>query len=329
MISAKALGAMPQFTLEVVGAKALDRALTNAGLPHDFVNEQDGYIPKHSLATFIDEVARALGDGQIGLMWAPALTVADYGAWGRYVLGAPTLGAALERARRAMPLHSSTDRTFFRMQGNLVGYEYRFGLKDHAAYPSIAFSALGSVLSIFRHFLGAAWKPHKISCDLDRPKNYDDVETTFGCPVVWNGNRLEIWFARKELTASVKCDAISRTTLEDLQRARPQGLPIRFPDIVGRVIQLQLDCNGISLEAVARSLDIGERGLQRRLQWAGTSFRELANQVTTNRAIELLRDGSLTVQEVATELGYENAQNLSRAISRNTGFPPSHFRHCN
>lgn len=325
MISAKALGAMPQFTLEQLGEKALDRALGKAGLPHQFIETRDGYIPKNALATFIDQVACELGEGNIGLVWAPALTVADYGAWGEYVLSAPTLGAALIRAQSVMPYHSSTDRTKFRIHNDLVGYEYRFGLKGHAAYPNIAFSAIGAVLSIFYHFLGNKWRPRQIYCDLPRLQAHEDVETTFGCPVMWNKDRLEIWFDRSDLSAVSQHRITKRTTLEDIKRERVIGPPTNFPEIVLRVLQLQIAKGGVDLDAATRSLDIGPRSLQRRLRSEGVSFRALANRAKSARAIELLNEGSLSVQEIAADLGYENSQNFSRAFRRSLGVPPSAY----
>lgn len=325
MISAKALGAMPQFTLEQIGEKALDRALGKAGLPHKFIEARDGYIPKNALAIFIDQVARELGEGNIGLVWAPALTVADYGAWGGYVLGAPTLGAALIRAQSVMPYHSSKDKTNFRIHGDLVGYEYQFALKEHPTYPNIAFSAIGAVLSVFYHFLGSSWRPRQIFCDLPRLQIHEEVEATFGCPVLWNKDRLEIWFERSALSVVSPHQMTKKTTLEDIKRERVVRPPSSFPEIVSRVLQLQIASGGIDLNAAARSLDIGPRSLQRRLQSEGASFRALANRAKAARAIELLYEGSLSVQEIATDLGYENSQNFSRAFRRSIGLPPSAY----
>ncbi|MTI02192.1 AraC family transcriptional regulator [Roseibium sp. RKSG952] len=280
---------------------------------------------KTRLQLFIDQVARELGEGDIGLIWAPALTVADYGAWGGYVRGAPTLGAALIRAQSVMPYHSSMDKTNFRIHSNLVGYEYKFGLKKHVAYPNIAFSAIGAVLSIFYHFLGSSWRPRQIFCDLPRLQPHEEAEATFGCPVLWNKDRLEIWFERSALSVVSPHQVTKRVTLEDIKRERVIGPPASFPEIVSRVLQLQIALGGIDLNAAARSLDIGPRSLQRRLQSEGVNFRTLANRAKTARAVELLNEGSLSVQEIATDLGYENSQNFSRAFRRSLGLPPSAY----
>ena len=325
MISAKALGAMPQFALENVGPKALDRALFEAGLPTMFIESREGYIPENALATFVYEIGRRLGQQNVGLLWAPALTVLDYDAWGGHVLSAPTLGAGLERARRIMPYHSSTDRTEFRLGESLVCYAYRFGLPGHRAYPDIAFSALGSMLSIFRHYLGANWRPVRIHLNLPQVSRATDVEATFGCPVVWNTNRLEICFRRDDLGTRPPRPVERLTTVEDLMRERGAGTPIVFTDIVKRVLRLQIRVDGVSLEKAAQSLDLGVRSLQRYLEAEGTSFRELSNRVVVDRAKELLRHGGISVVDIATELGYGTPNNFSRAFRQIVGISPTRF----
>ena len=147
MISAKALGGMPQFVLETAGEKRLATALSASDLPYRFIEERSGYIPEHSLASFVHEAARSSGQQNIGLLWSPFLTVADYGAWGRYVLAAPTLGNSLRRASAVMPFHSSTDRAWLEAAGIRSRYCYEFGMRMHRAYPDIAFSAIGVALS--------------------------------------------------------------------------------------------------------------------------------------------------------------------------------------
>ncbi len=323
MISAKALGAMPQFVLDNLGEKPLSKALQTAGLPLSCLERQEGFIPKIALTNFVDQVSRGLGEDHIGLMWAPALTVAEYGAWGGYVLSAPTLGAALERARKVMPYHSSDDRTYFRSRGTLVGYEYSFGLKAHRAYPNIAFSALGSVLSIFKAYLGTNWSPVRIDCDLPRIKQHEKVEEVFGSPVIWDAKRLEIWFHKSELATQLPSEAGQPFTLQDLRRERTTAGGETLPGLVTSVLMQQIAGEGVDLESASRMLDLGPRSLQRKLQMEGTSFRALANQAKARRATELLKEGNLSVQEIAAELGYETPQNFSRAFRKATGMPPT------
>ena len=326
MISAKSLGAMPQFVLEHVGQRALDLAFERTGLPHRFTEQRDGYITEHMLAEFVEAIERATGEQDIGLLWAPRLTVADYGAWGAYVLSAPDLGKALKRANEVMPFHASADRTDLVIEGGFSSFSYRFALSGHNAYPSIAFSALGAILSIFRHHLGERWKPARVNCDFRRPINADDVEATFGCPVMWQSKRLEIVFPREALMQKKSPQGAKAVTVDDISRERSAGAPTSFQDVVAQTLRLQLEDHTISMERTARSLDIGVRTLQRRLLAENLSFRALTNRVVMGGAIELLKSGDLSVGSIATELGYNSPNNFSRAFKDWFGIPPTEFR---
>ncbi|WP_282153361.1 AraC family transcriptional regulator ligand-binding domain-containing protein [Ruegeria atlantica] len=325
MISAKSLGEMPGFTMEHLGARALDRAMEAAGLPHQFADLHEGYIPEYVLASFVQQVGQQLGEDNIGLLWAPVLTIKDYGKWGEYVLGAATLGSALARARNVMPLHSSGDSTQLRLAGNKAFYRYRFALRSHPAYSQIAFSALGSVLSIFRHFLGPHWRPTRLHCDMPPIMRADDAEIAFGCPIHWNKKALEICFPSHLLTAHAPAHPISVSTIEDIVRERSGGTPRDFHQVVESVLLMQLKEQDISIDRTAQALNLSVRCLQRKLEQENTTFRTLTNDVLVTRAKELLRHGGMSVKAISLELGYSSQHNFSRAFRDRVGLSPTQY----
>ena len=66
--------------------------------------------------------------------------------------------------------------------------------------------------------------------------------------------------------------------------------------------------------------------MKRRLREQGTSFLQLLNDTRKKDACELLARTELSVQAIATRLGYENPANFSRAFAQATGTPPSVYR---
>ncbi|MFD3191931.1 AraC family transcriptional regulator [Sedimentitalea sp. HM32M-2] len=324
MISAKALGAMPQFTFETCGQKPLERALKRSGLPHRFIERRDGYIPQHALATFIQEVGRSTGEENIGLLWAPHLTVADYGAWGDYVLSSPNLGAALVRTAKAISYHSSADLIEFQTHGARAWYGYRFGLRSHSAYSDVAFSAVGVFLSVFRHYLGPAWSPERLMIDTSKPSAGDRAEEVFGCPVHWDQPALGVLFSSK-LLRTTATEAKPKATIEDIARERVGGPPKTLPHKVAAMVRLQIYEGSVSIERTAECMDIGVRTLQRGLMLDGVRFRDIVNNSRIERAKELLRHGDVSVAAVALDLGYSSPNNFSRAFNAQTGFSPSQF----
>jgi AraC family transcriptional regulator of adaptative response / methylphosphotriester-DNA alkyltransferase methyltransferase len=83
----------------------------------------------------------------------------------------------------------------------------------------------------------------------------------------------------------------------------------------------------LELDTVARRLATSRRQLQRAFAEAGeTSFRTRLAEVRMRRALDLLREGSLPVREVAGRVGYRQAAQFAKTFRRHHGRPPSSFR---
>jgi AraC-like DNA-binding protein len=81
-----------------------------------------------------------------------------------------------------------------------------------------------------------------------------------------------------------------------------------------------------ALDEVAARLHLSTRTLKRRLLEEGTSFMTLLNEKRTRDARDLLSRTSLSVQEIAGRLGYENPANFSRAFAKSAGQTPTEYR---
>ncbi len=81
-----------------------------------------------------------------------------------------------------------------------------------------------------------------------------------------------------------------------------------------------------SKENLADALHMSGRTLQRKLQEAGTSYRELFDELRLERARMLLRDSSITVQQVAEHAGFDEHNSFTRWFRQQTGAAPSEYR---
>ena len=77
---------------------------------------------------------------------------------------------------------------------------------------------------------------------------------------------------------------------------------------------------------IADQLSMSTSTLKRRLAEESTTFRELAQSSLCGRATLRLMDQSLSVQQVAMDLGYSDLASFSHAFKRWTGRTPSEFR---
>lgn len=80
------------------------------------------------------------------------------------------------------------------------------------------------------------------------------------------------------------------------------------------------------LDRVAYLLGQSAPTLRRRLFKEGASFQEIANRCRKKRAIELLGNPALTVEQIADNLGFNASSGFSRAFKEWTGLAPSEYR---
>jgi len=116
-----------------------------------------------------------------------------------------------------------------------------------------------------------------------------------------------------------------RLAIVDLQRTLDQRSgPTSFSEKVRRL--LEEDPGQRSSQWVADELSISTSTLKRRLSEEGTTFRELRESFLRERAMLRLLDRSMSISEIATDLGYSDLTNFSHAFKRWTGRAPSEFR---
>lgn len=82
----------------------------------------------------------------------------------------------------------------------------------------------------------------------------------------------------------------------------------------------------VTLEDIARRMNISARTIDRNLKKEHLQFRELSQQVRFERAREMLAQARTTVSQVAEELGFSDTANFSRAFRRHCGVTPSDFQ---
>jgi AraC-like DNA-binding protein len=85
------------------------------------------------------------------------------------------------------------------------------------------------------------------------------------------------------------------------------------------------DCQP-TLAELAKMRNVSTRTFNRYLTKESTTFRDLSLRVRYQRACELLRDGHLSVSQIAYTLGYSDLANFSRSFKKACGLSPSAYQ---
>ncbi|MBW8637672.1 AraC family transcriptional regulator [Hoeflea sp. WL0058] len=325
-ITARTLGQMPDLILRECGERALERTFAAAKLPLHLIEDRNYFIPQISLKAFVAEGSRLLGDRDIGLLAAPVLSVTDYGLWSDYVLTAPTLGGALQRAREAVTLHASGDCVALEPRGNHMRFTYRFAESRGEDYDNVAFVAASIMLSIVRAYAGSGWRPQWLEFNIAPRRSVQRIEDTFGCIAKLGAETVAFPVPVRMLAMQRPPRRVTDVvSMEDVMRERLRRPPATLVDAVSEQIRLRIREGQPLLDDVALALGMGPRTLQRALDADGIGFRSLAGRLKIERAKELMRLPDMSVTRVSLELSYSTPANFARAFQRETGVPPGLF----
>jgi transcriptional regulator GlxA family with amidase domain len=158
----------------------------------------------------------------------------------------------------------------------------------------------------------------------------DGVLTTAGAAFAQTDLMLHLVRRRygNELT-----DAVARSLLIDARQAQaPYVVPevlANGAELVTRIVREVEDAlpHPPSIATLAASFSMSERTLGRHVVRAtGKSPLALVQSVKLRRARTLLETSRLTVEQVATAVGYQDATALRRAMKKSTGANPSRYR---
>lgn len=326
VISSYVLQGLPAFVRDEIGEKALQCANRAAGFDVELIEDRNCFIPQQAVLGFVEAIARSAGEPNLGLLLVPAMNVAAYGSFGRYVFGGDTLGRAVSRSVAALRYHSTYDTLSVTTSGDEVRYSYTFASAGSNGYEIVASAAAGELLSLFRAYLPDSWRPLRVELDIEPPGKISLFEDVFQCPVLFNAPAVTVVVERHRMTAASKRPSRSIVTLEDVARERPDGAPRSLLKIAVEQIRAQLLSGSVSVDDMARSMDTSVRTLQRELDRAGTDFRSLASAIKVQRATELLQQTNISITNISEELGYSSPAGFTRAFRKATGFGPREFR---
>ncbi|MDG1986787.1 MAG: AraC family transcriptional regulator ligand-binding domain-containing protein [Halieaceae bacterium] len=160
-------------------------------------------------------------------------------------------------------------------------------------------------------------------------QNKGELEKHFGASVDFGmpDNRL---FFRKEylqepfITSNNLLFNILTGALETFFAVSPDSQG--FTDLVSRELMRLGTEGGLTMGNVATNLAISPRTLRRRLLDEGVTFQELKNLTRERRARYYLSSTSLSLSEIAFQLGFSELSAFSRAFRTQTGDTPQNYR---
>ncbi len=278
-------------------------------------------------------VARAIYDDPretIGLELARALPLEVTGLWGFLLRSSSTFGGMLRRAERYMRVVNRHAEFVLEDDGPRVAMTCPH--PDPSPYgrrEQVVVTLLGHWITWGRQLTRAPIAVDEARFRWSGPRDHAPFERFFEGPVRFGAERdvlllrpdvlhLPLVESTPELGASFEAYAAAL-----VGRMTPQAsLVVRVKDAIAEGCLV-----GSAREAaVAQRLAMTVRTMHRRLDDAGTSFRQIRDELLRERAEALLRERRVPIAEVSYLLGYGEPSNFHRAFRRWTGLTPARWR---
>lgn len=155
-----------------------------------------------------------------------------------------------------------------------------------------------------------------------------ELEALYRAPLFFDQPRTEICFDAKLLDLPIMPD---EQRLRRFFASMPNALLVRYRDessIAERVrgiIRRNLK-RTLSLQDIARMLELSPQTLRRRLIEENLGFQEIKDRLRQDVAEHLLKRSHLPLEEIGASLGFAEPSTFHRAFRRWTGFAPGEFR---
>lgn len=163
---------------------------------------------------------------------------------------------------------------------------------------------------------------------LARPAQEDDL-LLWGPDLRLGSGRTEVEFSSDYLRLPVVQDLAG---LKSFLRTAPQGLVIRFRNQNDRVAEVYRHLRARrygqwpTLASLAEQQGLSASTFRRQLEREGRSYQQIKDEVRRAMAFEHLREGVLSIAEIAEQTGFQEPSAFHRAFKKWTGHSPGSYR---
>jgi len=321
------------YLVQLADARGIDSHPWFAGLALNRAQIADPAlrVSYRQASTFIRRALRALDVPDAGLRIGREGTIGGFGLLGLAMMTSRTFGEAMQSGIRYHKICGCLlDLAFEAISERAVALVAAPQFGDIELLPFFCEELFASSTMIGRELVGPELRPLRVELSYPQPDHVAGYAELFQCELQFGAprNRLILdtrWLAHP-LPGYNPLTAKQALALCAQQRTPDGGEPHQeIVAAVERLLRSRLPQQP-KLNDVARTLNLSERSLRRKLAESGRIFREIHDRVRAERALQLLQAGTLSVAQVGTEVGFNDPREFRRAFKRWTGMPPQDAR---
>lgn len=302
--------------------------LQRSGLSEAQLSESSFKLDFSSFCRLIEDALATTGEAALGLLVGERLVVNSHGIVGFAALQSGSARQAIQLLERYFGVRTSLVAISLREDGELAHIVFTPNYPLGSIQRPVLEAVVLAIKNLFDAVSLGATGVMRVSFPFSRPDYVGLAEEMLRCEVVydaaWTGFSLPIELLDQPLKMADPesfrdAELICQRELDKLKQTVSMSSRVRR-------IMLEKHSGFPSLNVTARLFHLTPRTLHRRLLEEGTSFKDILEQVRHTLAVEYLKAGHLSIEEIAYTLGYTDMANFRRAFKRWESMPPSRYR---
>ncbi len=264
----------------------------------------------------LEVISRLYGKPYIGLEVGTYIQPNHCGILGYLSLSCEYLAEALQRFERFQRLLYEGNAASTRTEGGVITFSWPF---DHGYSTRESDETLISCLVSYVNMLVGkdSLRPAKVGFVHSKPENLGPYSKLLGCDVEFGCRNTYIAFPLSMLSLKIeKADPALRALLDQQAGALLDVLPNGdlFEQEFYKYVLRAMQDGKPTMDEVARYMKISSRTLHRRLEERQLVFKQLLKKTRQQLAQQYLKEGRLTLSEIALLLGYSEQSAFTRAF---------------
>ena len=297
---------------------ALDKLTQHSYIKRFNLNSPDTYLPLEVSYEFFYKVKHSQSIDCISAEFYGGFQVEDLSDYGQYLSNCPDLYSILLNGIKYDYLIQTSGKLSLKADGALCWFSMKHLDVPSAGRHTSEQINLAMILKAFQFILGPAWTPVEIHVTSPRGYWLKNLLPSLDFKLKTNCREIAVGFKTGEL-------AVKNRGYSDRDKIAEKDLR-SIEHIANHVFNSMNNSYLPTLDEFSDYFGYSKRTAIRAFAFAGTSYKELLEKYLFTRALRLLEDHTLSIDNISSILGYSHPSNFIRAFKRWSSATPCIYR---
>lgn len=303
--------------------------MEGSNLPENLMFQNNVPVGHESALRMIDNFCEQSESAvDAALEFGKRMTLSKHGALGFAAQHSATIDDAADKVER----YIATRAQLFELKRDHDSNSRHLYIKPHInnsrAVDFLVLGFLASVESICRNIVPEEFRQARSMIQITSTGDLSEQTRLPHCSVYTNAPINCLTWPRQALEGPLPFFNPTLEGLADKELKQALNTVTETNTMAGKVREILNDhlAEMPTVEDVANMLFMSAATLNRKLKAEQRSFQQIKDDIRYNKAQRLLRDTTLSVDQIADQLGYSDASNFAKAFKGWSGLSPSQFR---